>query len=140
MRAQSPIWVPERTQTDASPASRRPPKPLRRQLPGIAVAGRGRRSLRPANEAVGLGAKQTPAVVSLPRLREQVAERGLDHSAVVVGLGGRAYQSVVEAAFAGTASTVVFPFAGLPIGTAMQAVNRAVASGEPGFVPPEGIA
>ena len=79
----------------------------------------------------------TPEVVSLTRLREQVGEQGLDHFAVVVGLGGKTYRAVIAVAFAGSASTVVFPFAGLPIGKAMQAVNRAVASGEPGFVPPE---
>jgi len=82
----------------------------------------------------------TPEVVSMTRLREQVAEQRLDRFTVVVGLGGKTYRAVVEAAFAGPASTLVFPFAGLPIGTAMRAVNRAVASGEPGFEAREGIA
>jgi hypothetical protein len=40
---------------------------------------------------------------------------------------------VIQSAFAGTPARLAFPFAGLPIGKAMHATNRAVATGAPGF-------
>ncbi len=68
----------------------------------------------------------TPAAV-----RAQVGTQGLDRFRTVIGLGGKEYRAIVQAAF-GHASTVVrFPFTGLSIGKAMQAIKAAIQAGEP---------
>ncbi len=62
-------------------------------------------------------------------LRKQVKEQGLDGFDTMVGLGGKEYRAMVEDAFAGTRVSLRFPFAGLPIGKALQAVKQAVGTG-----------
>ena len=71
--------------------------------------------------------------VSVVTLARQVAEQGLGRVPVVVALGGVHYRTAVEAAFAGTGSRVVSPFAGLTLGLSLRATKRAIASGEPGW-------
>ncbi len=73
--------------------------------------------------------------VGLTTLVEQVREQFLHEFARIVGLGGKEYRAAVEESFAPFGSTVSFPFAGLPIGLAMQAIKRATlgeGSGVPG--------
>jgi hypothetical protein len=77
--------------------------------------------------------------IDLDILREQVHCLKLSRHADVVVLGGAAYRHAVQHAFAGTASRLSFPTAGLPIGKAMQAIRRALDSGTPlpaGVLPP----
>lgn len=73
------------------------------------------------------------APVSVVTLQAQIEELGLDRFATVVGLGGKEYRTAIAAAFAPHPAQLVFPFAGLPIGKAMQATKRALAVGDPGF-------
>ena len=49
----------------------------------------------------------------------------------VIGLGGKEYRQAIEAAFTGTGARLRFPFAGLQIGKAMQAVKLAIENGDP---------
>jgi hypothetical protein len=75
--------------------------------------------------------------VSPAVLHRQVCEQDLGRFARVIGLGGSGYRSMIEQAFAGTSSQLHFPFAGLPIGKAMQATNEAIRSGDPFGLPAE---
>jgi hypothetical protein len=56
---------------------------------------------------------------------------GLTNYDPIIILGGMEYQLAARAAFAGRADLLHMPFAGLPIGKAMQATNRAIAAGNP---------
>ena len=67
--------------------------------------------------------------VSLAVLRQQVREQGLDRFRRVIGLGGREYRSMIEQAFSDSPVGICFPFAGLPIGKAMQATKEAIQRG-----------
>ncbi len=67
--------------------------------------------------------------VGADQMRRQVKEQGLDRFDTVVGLGGKEYRAMVEDAFAGTHARLEFPFAGLPISKAMQAVKQTVGTG-----------
>ena len=69
--------------------------------------------------------------VSAAVLRQQVREQGLDRFGWVIGLGGREYRSWIEHAFTGSPAEICFPFAGLPIGKAMQAIKEAIQRGRP---------
>jgi hypothetical protein len=73
--------------------------------------------------------RKSSGPVSETKLRQQVDQLGLDRFPVVVGLGGKEYRQAIAAAFAGTPVKLRFPFAGLPIGKAMQAVRRAIDTG-----------
>jgi hypothetical protein len=46
----------------------------------------------------------------------------------VIGLGGKEYRAMVAQVFQALPVELRFPFAGLPIGMAMQATKRAVAA------------
>lgn len=70
--------------------------------------------------------RKTSGPVAVEGLRQQIRELGLDRFAVVVGLGGRAYRVAVEQAFAGLPVRLCFPFAGLPLGKALQAAKQSV--------------
>ncbi len=70
--------------------------------------------------------------VSIPHLQEQVRAQGLDRFDRIIGLGGKEYRHAIEAAFAPWPVRLVFPFAGLPIGKAMQATKYAVTIGDSG--------
>ena len=67
--------------------------------------------------------------VEVATLREQVRTQHLDRFETAIGLGGKEYRAMVEQAFAGTGTELIFPFAGLPLGLGMQAAKRAIASG-----------
>lgn len=67
--------------------------------------------------------------ISIDVLREQVRMLALDSFTTVVGLGGRRYQNAIESAFNGVSAVLVFPFAGLPLGRAIQATQRALHAG-----------
>jgi hypothetical protein len=64
-------------------------------------------------------------VVSLARLREQKRAQGLSEYVRIVGLGGRDYRTIIEQVFTEERDRLCFPFAGLPIGKAMQATKQA---------------
>lgn len=59
-------------------------------------------------------------------LREQVCRLHLSRFDQVIGLGGKEYRNAIEAAFEETSVQLTFPFAGLPIGKALQATKRAI--------------
>jgi hypothetical protein len=63
--------------------------------------------------------------VSREELRKQVKDQGLDQFPIVIGLGGKEYRLAIADAFQGLSVELNFPFAGLPIGKAMQATKRA---------------
>jgi hypothetical protein len=71
--------------------------------------------------------------IEVGRLREQLRDLRLDEWDEVIGLGGRAYRETIEAAFDGTGATIVFPFAGLPLGRMLQATRRAIEAGDSGI-------
>lgn len=77
--------------------------------------------------------RRTTNPITAEALRQQVGEMGLDRFGTVVILGGREYREAVGEAFAGAPSQIVAPFAGLPIGKAMQATKRAIERGQPAF-------
>lgn len=69
--------------------------------------------------------------VTVAHLQQQLLAQQLDQFDVIVGLGGKEYRAMVQRAFASTRAELVFPFAGLPIGKAMQATKHAIAEGTP---------
>lgn len=69
--------------------------------------------------------------VDVATLRDQIRDQGLHESERVVGLGGMEYRAMIEAAFVPFGVAVEFPYAGLPIGLAMQAVKRATSLSPP---------
>lgn len=75
--------------------------------------------------------KKASGPIAAARLREQVQERQLDRFTIIIGLGGKEYRDAIELAFAGTTPELHFPFSGLPIGKAMQATKRAIATNDP---------
>lgn len=70
-----------------------------------------------------------PVIVEF--LRTQIPALGLDRCEHVIGLGGRAYREIIEAAFRPYPMELIFPFAGLPLGKALQATKHATSSGDP---------
>lgn len=75
--------------------------------------------------------RKRTAPISTDELRAQVGEQKLGAFTTVIGLGGKEYRQAIEAAFAGTVTELCFPFSGLPIGKAMQAIKRAIATDVP---------
>lgn len=67
--------------------------------------------------------------ITLPALKDQARAQALDRFKIIVGLGGKEYRAKIEAVFAASGAELHFPFAGLPIGKAMQATKRAIAAG-----------
>ncbi len=61
-------------------------------------------------------------------LRAQAAKMDLESYGEVIGLGGVEYRKMVREAFRESGATLRFPFAGLPLGASMAAVNQAVAA------------
>lgn len=59
-------------------------------------------------------------------LKQQVEDLRLDQYVDVIGLGGKEYRAAIVAAFEDTVIEPRFPFAGLPIGKAMQATKQAI--------------
>ncbi len=75
--------------------------------------------------------KRSTNPVEVATLTMQIRELGLHNCERVVALGGKEYRAAVGAAFVPFDTVVEFPFAGLPIGLAMQAIKRATS----GFPP-----
>lgn len=72
--------------------------------------------------------KQKSGPISIPALQDQVRVQTLDRFKIIVGLGGKEYRAIIESVFAPAGAELYFPFAGLPIGKAMQATKRALAA------------
>jgi hypothetical protein len=69
--------------------------------------------------------------VSGELLRKQVRDQGLVLFPMVIGLGGKEYRLAIVDAFQGLSVELKFPFAGLPIGKAMQATKIAIVKSLP---------
>ena len=67
--------------------------------------------------------------ISVAELRDQVRDQRLGSFDRLIGLGGREYRAAEEGAFRGETCELLFPFAGLPLGMAMQATKRAIQLG-----------
>lgn len=67
--------------------------------------------------------------VALDTLRLQA--NTLSTFETVIGLGGKEYRAALEYAFELTDSQLIFPFAGLPLGYALQATKRAITNDTP---------
>jgi hypothetical protein len=65
--------------------------------------------------------KKTTQPISVSEVRRQIAEQQLDKFPRVIGLGGKEYRAILEAAFGSFGRRVEFPFTGLKIGDAMHA-------------------
>ncbi len=61
-------------------------------------------------------------------LRKQIKDQKLDRFEMIIGLGGKEYRAIVEEVFHSLPVKLYFPFAGLPIGKAMQAIKQSIAS------------
>lgn len=72
--------------------------------------------------------RSDPVTVDL--LRQQIHELELLRFDRIICLGGRAYREIVESAFQRHPVRIIAPFAGLPLGKALQATKRAVAFSE----------
>jgi len=70
--------------------------------------------------------RKSSGPVTIEVLKKQVADMGLERYVAVIGLGGKEYRAAVFAAFENTVIAPKFPFAGLPIGKAMQATKQAI--------------
>ncbi|MCP4886910.1 MAG: hypothetical protein GY904_09905 [Planctomycetaceae bacterium] len=70
--------------------------------------------------------RKSSGPVSSEVLKQQIVDIGLDNFTVVIGLGGKEYRAAITEAFEGSTVDLRFPFAGLPIGKAMQATKRAI--------------
>ena len=79
--------------------------------------------------------RKNTSPVDIDTLREQVEQQRLMEFDPIITLGGKEYQHAVRAAFEPWQTNIVAPFAGLPIGKAMQAVKRAIAAGDPFYRP-----
>ncbi len=75
--------------------------------------------------------KKRSGPIATARLREQIEEQHLDRYTTVIGLGGKEYREAIERAFTGRPPGLCFPFSGLPIGKAMQATKKAIATNDP---------
>jgi hypothetical protein len=78
--------------------------------------------------------RQSTNPVEVPVLRRQISEQDIDRFDAVIGLGGKEYQEATREAFSGLPPRLHFPFAGLPLGKAMQATKQAVSLGELSFL------
>lgn len=73
--------------------------------------------------------------IEIDTLARQAEDLGLSSETLIVVLGGRRYREIVTGAILDQGIRLVAPFAGLPIGKAMQATKHALTSGDPGFGP-----
>lgn len=71
--------------------------------------------------------------VSVAKLKEQIADLGLDSFPTVIALGGKEYLAVLNNAFASTQVIIHAPFAGLSIIKMMPAVKQATKLNKPGI-------
>lgn len=77
--------------------------------------------------------KKSTKPVGLEELIGQVKSLELGNFDLVIGLGGKEYRNMIIQAFQGYNSKVEFPFAGLPLGKAMQAVKNAIQANKLGL-------
>jgi len=84
----------------------------------------------PQNYNVTFKNRRTDPVSAL-ELQAQIESLGLSSFEKVVGLGGKEYRNRIEEAFRPFQTTLLFPFSGLPIGKAMQAIKKALAARKP---------
>lgn len=75
--------------------------------------------------------RKNPPPVDVSTLRQQIETQHLQEFDPIIVLGGKDYQRAAHDAFEPWPAHLVSPFAGLPIGKAMQAVKRAIAAGDP---------
>ena len=71
--------------------------------------------------------------VPMAKLKEQIADLGLDKFPTVIALGGKEYRTAVTEAFSSQPVAIHTPFAGLFSGKMMQATKEAIRSGKPGI-------
>ncbi len=67
--------------------------------------------------------------VAIEQIQAQAQRLGLDRYSTIIGLGGKAYRRILAAAIPHRPDGIPrfrFPFAGLPIGKAMQAVKQSL--------------
>ncbi len=76
--------------------------------------------------------KKSSGPIDLATLSQKIKDRRLATFDEVIGLGGKEYRHAIETAFEGTEVELQFPFAGLPIGKAMQAAKRAAENADTG--------
>jgi cytoplasmic iron level regulating protein YaaA (DUF328/UPF0246 family) len=69
--------------------------------------------------------------VKIATLQEQIRAQALSSFDKIICLGGKEYRSIVCDAFADFGKEIIYPFAGLPMGKAMQATKRATQADEP---------
>jgi hypothetical protein len=67
--------------------------------------------------------------ISAADVRVQVETIGAEAYTRIIGLGGKEYRQVLSYAFEHWQDSLVFPFAGLPIGICMHETKLAIASG-----------
>lgn len=72
--------------------------------------------------------RKSSGPVTIEIMKQQVVKLKLIQFADVIGLGGKEYRAAILAAFEDTLIEPRFPFAGLPIGKAMQATKLATCS------------
>ncbi|WP_235034058.1 hypothetical protein [Roseiconus lacunae] len=70
--------------------------------------------------------KKSTGPIDSTTLAVQVVDLNLDQFDRVIGLGGKEYRAAIKEAFSTTGIETEFPFAGLPIGKAMQAAKVAI--------------
>lgn len=73
----------------------------------------------------------TTRPIAVEEVREQVRAQGLHEVDLVIGLRGKEYRAVVQAAFAPWPVPIRFPFAGLPLGHSMRAAKVVITSDNP---------
>ena len=70
--------------------------------------------------------KRSSGPVSVAKLKEQIADFGLDRFPTVIALGGKEYRAAVREAFASRPVRIHTPFEGLSNGKMMQATKEAI--------------
>lgn len=69
--------------------------------------------------------RRSDDVATIEQLHRQIHELSLDQYQHIIGLGGKEYRAMIEAAFSDVDCTLSFPFSGLLIGNMMAATKAA---------------
>ncbi|MHA2218429.1 MAG: DUF6884 domain-containing protein [Candidatus Hodarchaeales archaeon] len=64
--------------------------------------------------------------VKVTTLKQQIKDQNLNRFKKAIGLGGKEYRKMIEESFSNYPVKLIFPFAGLPLGFAMQATKKAL--------------
>ncbi len=75
--------------------------------------------------------KKSSHPIGVDALHVQIRAQQLYEFDTCIGLGGKEYRAVLDAAFAPWSIQVIFPFAGLRLGDGMSAINDALQRGSP---------